>query len=432
MKSRTVLVLLVALALRPFTSSAQEKTFVKEYTYKASEMDSKVSCRAIAVNQLRSMLLNEVGVYVESEQILKTSDVGLKFSQDFVENIATVSAGITKLEILEEKWNGETFWMRAAITIDPESLGQSLKQLISDRQKVKELEALKKQLDSANNELAILTRELNVSKSKKNSNDLEGKYNDRIAVLNSSEFIYKGASKANLHDYKGAIADYSNAIRIDSANARAYYARGQSKEKLQDHVGAISDFTKAIRINRNYVNAYVERGVAKTRFENDLGAVAEYTKAIEIDPEHARAYYNRGHSRDKLGDFSAAVADFTKAIELYPNDAEAFLGRGVAKANLKDYKGAITDYGSAIEMDHDYAKAYYNRGISKAHLQDYKRSITDFTKAIDIDPNYVKAYYNRGISKIMLSQGKDGCMDLSKAGELGDKSAYEVMREHCK
>ena len=140
MKSRTVLVLLVALALRPLTSSAQEKTFVKEYTYKASEMDSKVSCRAIAVNQLRSMLLNEVGVYVESEQILKTSDVGLKFSQDFVENIATVSAGITKLEILEEKWNGETFWMRAAITIDAESLGQSLKQLINDRQKVKELE----------------------------------------------------------------------------------------------------------------------------------------------------------------------------------------------------------------------------------------------------------------------------------------------------
>lgn len=97
---------------------SQEKIFEREYTYKASEMDSKISCRAITINQLRSILLNEVGVYVVSESILKTSDVNGKFSQDFVENIATISAGITKLEVLDERWNGETFWMRASITVD--------------------------------------------------------------------------------------------------------------------------------------------------------------------------------------------------------------------------------------------------------------------------------------------------------------------------
>ena len=75
------------------TALAQEKTFIKEYTYLAGEMDSKISCRAIAVNQLRSILLQEVGVYVQSEQILKTSEVGGKFAQDFVESIATISAG---------------------------------------------------------------------------------------------------------------------------------------------------------------------------------------------------------------------------------------------------------------------------------------------------------------------------------------------------
>ena len=58
---------------------SQEKTFEREYTYRASDLDSKISCRAIVVNQLRSMLLNEVGVYVESESILKTSDVSNKF-----------------------------------------------------------------------------------------------------------------------------------------------------------------------------------------------------------------------------------------------------------------------------------------------------------------------------------------------------------------
>jgi hypothetical protein len=116
--------------------NAQEKTFLREYTYVASEIDSKISSRGIALNQLRSILLQEIGTYVESEHILKTKDVDGIFSQDFIENIATISAGVTKLQVLEERWNGETFWMKAAITIDPKSLEASLKQLINDRKQV--------------------------------------------------------------------------------------------------------------------------------------------------------------------------------------------------------------------------------------------------------------------------------------------------------
>lgn len=86
----------IFLLFSPLILNAQEKTFEREYTYKASEMDSKLSCRAITINQLSSMLLGEIGVYVESESLLKTSEVSGKFSQDFVENIATISLGITK------------------------------------------------------------------------------------------------------------------------------------------------------------------------------------------------------------------------------------------------------------------------------------------------------------------------------------------------
>ena len=89
---KSIIYLLFVLAFSSQIVSAQEKTFIREYTYKAGEMDSKISCRAIAINELRSELLHEVGTYVESEQFLRTADVGGKFSQDFVENIATISA----------------------------------------------------------------------------------------------------------------------------------------------------------------------------------------------------------------------------------------------------------------------------------------------------------------------------------------------------
>ena len=114
-------------------------------------------------NQLRSILLSEIGVYVESEQLLTTTDLGGSFSQNFVEHIATISAGITKLEIIEEKWNGEIFWMKAAISVDIKSLEQSIKQIVSDRQKVKELESFKQKLDDSNKRIEVLTKKLEES-----------------------------------------------------------------------------------------------------------------------------------------------------------------------------------------------------------------------------------------------------------------------------
>ena len=46
-------------------------TFQKEYTYQASEYDSKVSCRALALEQVKRLLLEELGTYLESETEVK-------------------------------------------------------------------------------------------------------------------------------------------------------------------------------------------------------------------------------------------------------------------------------------------------------------------------------------------------------------------------
>lgn len=170
---------------------AQEKTFEREYTYQASELDSKASCRAIAINQLRAQLLNEVGVYVESEQLLKTTDTKGVFSQNFTESIATISAGITKLQVIDEKWDGTTFWMKAAITIDKKSLEESLNQLIADRRKVKELEDLKQQLEATNKNMEILKAELLKTKNDQEKETIGKKYNSALDVLKSYTNLIK-------------------------------------------------------------------------------------------------------------------------------------------------------------------------------------------------------------------------------------------------
>jgi hypothetical protein len=82
-----LILLLTFFLTAPPIASAVDQIFVKEYTYYASELDSKVSCRANALVQVKRMLLEELGTYLESHTKVKDHQV----TQD---EITTLAAGI--------------------------------------------------------------------------------------------------------------------------------------------------------------------------------------------------------------------------------------------------------------------------------------------------------------------------------------------------
>jgi len=88
----------------PGLASAQTQTFIKEYTYQASEVDSKVSSRAIALEQVKRLLLEELGTYIESH----TEVTNFELTKD---QITALTAGIVKTQIQNEKWDGERYWI---------------------------------------------------------------------------------------------------------------------------------------------------------------------------------------------------------------------------------------------------------------------------------------------------------------------------------
>jgi opacity protein-like surface antigen len=103
---------------------AREKIIVKDYTYQASEDDSRNAAREKAVTQLKKQLLRETGEYLHSEQVLSFSNS----TQEYTERIQSVTAGIVKMEILEEEWNSEklTFYIKAKMTVDPDEVRKRL------------------------------------------------------------------------------------------------------------------------------------------------------------------------------------------------------------------------------------------------------------------------------------------------------------------
>lgn len=157
-------------------------TFIREYTYRASEQDSKLNCRAIVTQELRIQLLNEIGTYVESERTFKIEEIDGEYTEEFSEEIITLCTGITEFAILEEKWNGETYWMKASITVDEEDLQKKLTALVKERKKEQELkqkeedqelERTKKELEKTKKELREIKTSSKNKATKSNSTNTD-------------------------------------------------------------------------------------------------------------------------------------------------------------------------------------------------------------------------------------------------------------------
>jgi Flp pilus assembly protein TadD len=147
--------------------------------------------------------------------------------------------------------------------------------------------------------------------------------------------------------------------------AQAAFERGNRAIQNGDYDTAIAEFTQAIRINPNYIDAYNGRGLAYA-MKNDLDtATADFTQAIRINPKDAGAYYLRGLTYKNKKDYNKAIADFTQAIRLNPNDADAFYYRGHAYYLKKDYKKAIADYEAALRINPNHADARQNLEIAR-------------------------------------------------------------------
>lgn len=115
--------------------NAENKTFIREYTYQASESDSKITARNQALSEVKKLLLEELGVYVESYVNYTIESQSGHITKDFITNeIKQLSVGITETKILEEKWNGEQYYVRAEIVADPTDVVRKINQTLEKRQ----------------------------------------------------------------------------------------------------------------------------------------------------------------------------------------------------------------------------------------------------------------------------------------------------------
>jgi tetratricopeptide (TPR) repeat protein/V8-like Glu-specific endopeptidase len=216
-------------------------------------------------------------------------------------------------------------------------------------------------------------------------------------TIMSTTYADRGNAYLQLEEYKLAINDYTQAIKIDSQNAEYYAFRGGIYSFLKEYKQAIDDLTQAIKIDPKKATYYHLRGTTYLQLKDYKQAIADYTQAIQLDPKNATYYGGRGFAYFQLKDYKQAIDDWNQVIKIDPENATYYSARGDAYFQLKDYKQAIDDYTQAIKLKPDFTEAHYVRGIAHYFLKDYKQAIDDWNQAIKFKPEYPEAYTNLGI-----------------------------------
>ncbi len=103
------------------------------------------------------------------------------------------------------------------------------------------------------------------------------------------------------------------------ALASAYINRGIAHGSTGRIAQAVADFSEAIRLDPKNALAYYNRGNANFDLKKLDAAAADYDAAVSNDPAFALAFFNRGLVHERRGNRDAAVADFSHALTLDPD-----------------------------------------------------------------------------------------------------------------
>ncbi|MDO9309852.1 MAG: hypothetical protein Q7V04_12380, partial [Deltaproteobacteria bacterium] len=155
---RLISLLVVTIALSGWNLAiAKPITVTREYTYRASEADSKLSSRAIALEQVKRLLLEELGAYLVSNTEVKDSAL----TKD---EIVAYTSGWVATVVIKEIWNGEDYFLRAKITADADEVAKAIALMHDDRDKSAELKHLQAQISDSLKEIKRLRQEFDSAK----------------------------------------------------------------------------------------------------------------------------------------------------------------------------------------------------------------------------------------------------------------------------
>lgn len=188
------------------------------------------------------------------------------------------------------------------------------------------------------------------------------------------------------------IAELTQQIEADPANASLYFARAAAWHRLDNNTAAVADYDKAFALGLSTAELLSDRAVALLHLGDENRALVGFTAAILADPRFALAYINRGDLYAKRGEPEKAHADYQAVIDFVtedlaktPDDGHTLALRGAAYNRDGQLDAALADLNRAAELSPDYSKTFRHRGEVLLKLGHKKEALADFDRVLKTD-----------------------------------------------
>ncbi len=219
-------------------------------------------------------------------------------------------------------------------------------------------------------------------------------------------YYQRGLIYLSMQQYRFAIQDFTNAIRIVPDSPSAFYARALAYQGDGDFERAIIDLNSAIKLKADFTAAYNTRAVIYDNLDDTDNAINDYKNAIAIDPNFDQAYFNLGILYEKQKQYEDAEAEFSNAIShnvAVPDATPAELA--AAKKRL--------------------LQSYMHRAGVALLVNNLTPALKDINYVIDNDPKNESAYRLRSDIYNKMGNTADSLADKATADNLSMQNLLE-------
>ena len=206
----------------------------------------------------------------------------------------------------------------------------------------------------------------------------------------------------------------------------AYMQRARVRRRLKDPQGAIADYTQAVRLAPK-AETYLARALVWLSLEQPKGAIADGREAIKLKPELAGGHRLLGKALGLLGDGVSATASYKQATRLYldakdKENAQACLDAIAPLQKLPPYKYATyaQPSGIALEPDKSASPEEFVRLVRLKYARGgYASALKDINWLLGCEPFHIEALCLRGLIQAQLGQRDLAIADLALAKQQG-------------
>ncbi|MCK9399934.1 MAG: tetratricopeptide repeat protein [Bacteroidales bacterium] len=242
-------------------------------------------------------------------------------------------------------------------------------------------------------------------------------------------FYYKGRIKYAKGLYAEAINLFTKAKDLGYEDLNEiYYWRGWSYYSNLDFKKAIFDFDEAIKINPN--NPDLFNDIANTYFELQEydNAIKDYSKAIKLSPDNSDIYNNRANTYYELKEYKNALKDYSKAIKLSPDNSNVYRNRANTYIKLQKNQKALIDCNNAIKLEPNNSLYFICRALVYTYLREYDKAIEDYYLAIKLDSENVSSKLALSELNFIINKYDDSIKLIEQLENITLDKGFEVIK----